>query len=906
VLVGREGERRTLERLLAGARVGSSGVLVITGEPGIGKTSLLEHARRQAGGMRVLTARGVEAEREVAYGGISQLCTPLLSLLDELPSPQGEALGVALALREGARPERFAVGAAVLGLLTRAAEDRPLAVLVDDAHLLDDSSSQALVFAARRLQSDPVAIVAAQRPEPTSGLANLAVLRLGPLDVAATRDLLSGARRWNGSAEALERFHEATGGNPLAMLELAADADRLLLAPARTALPLAGALQATFLERAESLSPEAGAVLLVAAADSHDLATLQRACERLALPLAALEEAEAAGLVLLVDGTVEFRHPLVRAAVYGAATPALRRRVHGALADAVAPGQTARRAWHRAEAALGPDEEAAVLLEAAAAQGVERGANAEAAWQWERAAALTADVEVRARRLRLAGEQAWLAGATDRAAAALGRALDLAPAPRERALVMCGLARLESSNGSLVRARELQLAAGDLVGTGDRAVAVTSLADAVATSLYLCDAGTARGISARLAALAEPSTEASVRHLAYLASGVAQVLAGDGDRGPDLIREALKHPPDRGKPDQWALRWEMIGPLFLRETGANRSVVDEVVQTVRDRVAVGALPFLLTLIAKDAAATTSWREADEMYAEATRLAEETGHVVDRTLALAGWSILEARCGRFDAATAHADEALALGVEHDVHLARIWASGALADVAAARGNVAEAITGYEALVDELERLGVSDPDLSPVPELVESRRQAGASDSVATATAFLEAASGKGQPWALARAHRGMALALGDERADDEFTVALALHDRTPDAYETARTQLAYGAHLRRTRQRAAARPVLRSALATFEQLGAAPWADRAATELAATGETAVRRGAGVVTALTPQERQISALLAAGRTTREAAAALFLSPKTVEYHLRHVYLKLGIRSREELARKIAGT
>lgn len=904
MLVGRESELRVLERLLAGARVGDSGVLVVSGEPGIGKTALLEHARRHTEGMLVLTARGVEAEHEVAFGGLSQLLTPLLPLLPDLPPPQAEALGVALALRDGPRPERFAVGAAVLGLLTRAGEDRPVAVLVDDAHLLDASSTQALVFAARRLRTDPVALVVAQRQGPASALSNLEVLRLGPLDLEATRDLLSRSRGWDGSGQALGRFHEATAGNPLAIMELAVEADRLLRAPPGTALPLSGELQASFLRRVGSLSPAAGTVLLLAAADSHDLATLDRACGRLEVPFAALEEAESAGLVRVVEGAVEFRHPLVRAAVYGAASPARRRGVHQALADALDPRETSRRAWHRAEAALGPDEEAAALLAAVAAAGVERGANAEAGAQYERAAALTADSEIRAARLLLAGQQAWLGGATDRAARLLERSLELAGSARTRAGAMLGIAEVQSSSGSLAVAQGLQLAAADLVGEDDLVLAARALGEAVAASLYLCDTASAGRAADRLLALTGPTAPPLVDHLGRLAAGVALVLSGEADRGPALIRDALARPVDEDADAPWRLRWDMIGPLFLRETGHNRQAVVDLLQKVRDRVAVGALPFLLALIAKDLAAATSWTRADELYAEAVRLAEETGHVVDRTLALAGWSLLEARCGRSDQARSHAREALALGVDHDVHLARIWALGALADEAAAGARVADALAAYEELAGELERLGVSDPDLSPVPELVEFRRQAGGDGSAALAESFLEAATGKGQPWALARAHRALALALGDGRADAEFTAALGLHARTPDAFETARTQLAYGAHLRRTRRRVDARPVLRAALATFEQLGAAPWADRAAAELDATGETALRRGAGVATVLTPQERQIAALLTQGRTTREAAAALFLSPKTVEYHLRHVYLKLGIRSREELARVLA--
>ena len=907
VLVGREDELRRLERLLAAARVGSSGVLVVCGDPGIGKTSLLDHSREHTAGMRVLSARGMESEQDLAFGGLHQLCTPLLGLLDELPVPQAEALGVALALRQGPRPERFAVGAALLGLLTRAAEDVPLAVFVDDAHLLDDSSAQALVFAARRLENDAVAVVAAQRDEPASGLTGLSVLRLGPLGVVATRELLPGANRWATSASSLARFHEATGGNPLAIVELATDAERLLAAPPHTPLPLSGTLQAAFLRRLGPLSPQAQSVLLLAAADSRDLTTLAAACGRLKLSLGALGEAESAGLVRVTDQSVEFRHPLVRAAVYGAADPAVRRQAHQALADCVPATEPGRRAWHRAEAALGPDEGAAALLAAAGADSAHRGANAEAASQWERAAALTVDPDSRARRLRSAGEQAWLAGATERAGVLLGRSLDLASAPRDRALAMAGLAQLEAGSGSLARARDLQLAAADLAETHDATVTAVALADAVGASLYLCDAATARRVGDRLTAMTGPSAAPLVNHLGSLAAGVALVLGGEADRGPELIRAALANPVHTGPTGvRWGMHWAMIGPLFLREAGSNRDVVAQVVQSVRERAAVGALPFLLSLIAKDAAASTAWQQADELYAEAVRLAEETGHTIDRALGLAGWSILQARQGRASEAGATAAEAMRLGGVHDVHLAEVWAAWALADLASAEGRVADAVTGYEDVLGRLESLGVSDPDLSPVPELLESRRPVDDRGArLQAATAFLDAAALKGQPWALARAHRGLGLVLGGDEAAAEFTTALELHERTPDAYEAARTRLAFGACLRRSRRRVEARPVLRAALATFEQLGAAPWADRAAAELEATGEHAVRRGVAASAVLTPQERQIAALLAAGRTTREAAAALFLSPKTVEYHLRHVYLKLGIRSREELATLVAG-
>lgn len=926
MLVGRESERLLVERLLAGARVGDSGVLVVTGEPGIGKTALLEHVLDHTEGMRVLTARGVEAEQPLAFGGLHQLFAPVLHLLPELPGPQAEALEVALSLREGRRPERFAVGAGVLGLLSRVAEDQPLAVVIDDVHLLDESSAEALAFAARRLSTDPVAVVAAQRGEPSAQLGGLTVLRLGPLDEAATRALVSGQTTWASTDVALRRFHAITGGNPLAILDLAGEADRLVGAPDPATLPLTGKLQAAYLRRAGALSPEAAEVLLLAAADSHDLATLHRACESLGLELGALEEAEALGLVRVGPAGLRFRHPLVRAAVYGAADPAARRRAHRALADAVGEREAARRAWHRAESALGPDEEAARLLETAALEDARRGAHAEAARQLERAAGLSADDRARTRRLLRSGEQAWLGGATDPASDLLEQALDLAGTAAERARALSRLGDVEAGAGSLARARDLRLAAAravfgeDLVdgASGDAnppvqppqvdselwALGAQALADSVSACLYLCDTGTAARVSGQLLALTGAQAPPRVNHVARLAAGIALVLGGDADRGPRLIREALDQPAGTGvEGNVDDLRWEMIAPLFLREAGSSRAVVADVLAHVRERAAVGVLPFLLTLIAKDAGASTAWAQADEMYAEAVRLADETGHVVDATLARAGWSILEARQGRAESAQEHLEQALHRGAEHDVHLARLWAMWARADLAAGQGRVPDALAAYEEVVHELDRLRFNDPDLSPVPELVECQRQSGAEPDAALAEAFLDAATRKGQPWALARAHRAVALAAPDGEA--AFMTALELHARTVDVYETARTQLALGAHLRRSRRRVDARPHLREALATFEQLGATPWADRAAAELDATGETAVRRDAGAVTALTPQERQIAALLADGHTTREAAAALFLSPKTVEYHLRHVYLKLGIRSREELAAAMHG-
>ncbi|MEP6856185.1 MAG: LuxR C-terminal-related transcriptional regulator, partial [Pedococcus sp.] len=357
--------------------------------------------------------------------------------------------------------------------------------------------------------------------------------------------------------------------------------------------------------------------------------------------------------------------------------------------------------------------------------------------------------------------------------------------------------------------------------------------------------------------------------------------------------------------DQWRFRWSLVGPLFLRESGSTREAMAAAVRLVRTRAAVGMLPFLLTLVARDDAGAANWADAEAGYAEAIRIARETGHVNDLSLALAGLSWLEARQGRAEPSLAHGQEAGELATQNSAHLSRLWALFAAGDLEAAVGDPDRAAHTYGALVRALEGLGVTDPDLWPGPELVECLCRMGeAAGAARIADHFMAAATAKGQPWALARAHRALALTVPATLAEAEFELALALHDQTPDPFESARTRLAYGAWLRRSRRRVDARPVLRSALETFERLGAVPWADQAAAELDATGEPAMRRGSGVLGGLTPQERQIAVLLAAGRTTREAALALFLSPKTVEYHLRHVYLKLGIHSREELAAAVS--
>lgn len=907
MLVGREHERQVVDRVLAAARVGRSGALLLTGEPGIGKSAVLDDVRARAGGMRVLELRGAVAERELSFAGLHQLCAPLLDLLDRLPAPQQEALGVALRTRSGTSPDRLGVGVATLGLLSRAADDDPLLVLVDDAHLLDRPSAEALAFAARRLVTDRLALLVAMRPDEQSPLAGagLEPLPLTGLDVEAARLLVGGTR------ERAAHLHRATAGNPLALLELTARPQALRGSESGAPVALERGLQDAFAARASDLPDDAQQVLLLAAAGTHDLALLDLACRATGLDVGALVHAERAGLVVVGPGTVEFRHPLVRAAVHGAADPARRREAHRALADALAVAQgpapsaatQERRAWHLAESVLGPDEDVATTLVAAAEGAGGRGAHAVAAAMLERAAVLSPDPADRTARVLDAAAGAWLAGLPRRATALLDR-VEASASPVQAVRVSELRGAVEARAGSLPVARDLLLAGAERAAGIDPDRAVLLLADAVHACFYLGDTAHAVAAADRVLDLLGPRTTAPVRGVGLVAAGAAHVLAGSGDRGAELVRAGLAVPATPGVDDPLRVQWAVLGPMFLRE-GTARDRLGAVVDRLRRGAASAHLAMLLGTVARDDATSDRWADAEAGYLEAARLADELGQSTDAAFALAGLAWLQARRGEDEQAREATARADALGERHEVHLARVWAASALGDLEAGAGRVAAAEERYRSLLSLLDRLGLGDPDLSPVPELVETCWAAGRPDEAAAlADTYLVAAQDKGQPWSLARAHRAVGTSRPDGADEAHLEAALAHHARTADVYETARTRLAFGARLRRDRRPTDARPLLEAALADLDRLGARPWADRAAAELRATGRTVRRRSTGPVEQLTPQERQTAQVIATGLTTREAAAALFLSPKTVEFHLRNVYIKLGIRSRDELARAMA--
>jgi DNA-binding CsgD family transcriptional regulator len=901
VLLGRDHERQEIGRALTRSRSGASAVLALAGEPGIGKTALLDYAASRAEGMQLLRARGIESEAQIPFGSLLELIRPALVLLDKIPQPQALALEGALALRPGSAQDRFALGAATLSLLAAYAEQAPVAVLVDDAQWLDGSSAQALLFAFRRLVADPIAVLVAVREGEPSLLdgAGLPTLRIGGLTSDEAASLMPGV-----PPETAWRLHRATAGNPLALLELASSAPDLELAPERAPVPVPASISRAFLSRAARLDQAARqALVLAAACDTGDLATLERAAARLETDLSGLAAAENAGLVRLGPGTVEFRHPLARSAVYADAPASQRRAAHRALAAALPDLDVDRRAWHLAAAAVGTDESASAALAQAATRSRDRSAYATAAAAFERAARLAPDGEIRARLLWQASETGWLAGQTGRALALLDEARALAGDLRTRVEIDRLAGHIASLRGPVMRGHAILTAAA---GDADPEQAVAMLADAASACLYAGNPAEMLPVAERAWAGLPASPSVRARFLAGMALGMARIFGGHAAAGAEALHEAvaLAEKSAEVRDDLRLLPWLAFAPLFLRETDTGRSLLEYSLQAARARAAVGVLPFALNLIARDRATTNRWAVAEATYQEAIGLARESGQQTQLAFGLAGLAWLQARRGRDTECRSCADEALALSGAMGMRLSEVWATAALGELELGLGDAARAVAHLEDQQQLLADLAITDPDLSPAAELVDGYLKLGRHDDAQQAAGkFTAAADAKGQPWSVARALRCRGMLADDSGFATDFERAIALHEQTPDAFEAARTRLAYGERLRRFRSRVLAREQLRAAVDTFDDLDARPWADRARAELAATGETRRPREAGGINELTPQELQIALLLAAGKTTRETAAALFLSPKTVEYHLRHVYSRLGIHSRDELAERM---
>jgi DNA-binding CsgD family transcriptional regulator len=911
MLLGRESECERIERLVARARDGESGVLVLRGEPGIGKTALLEHAAASAGVATVLRVRGVETEVEVAFAGLHELLRPVLDQRGRLPAPQRAALEGALGLAPVAAAEPQLVGAATLGLLAALAEERPVLVLADDVHWLDGPSASALTFAARRLLADAVAVLLTVRagessPIDAAGLEELAVPGLAAeparalIEAHATRPVAGDTAGW---------LHAATGGNPLALVELAAEAPRLRPGPVGDHVPIGDRIARALGRRLDRLSEDALRALLTAAvADGEEIEPVLGAARALGGSLAGLEEAEAAGLVGLGAGRVAFRHPLVRSVALARATPADRRAAHRAYADALATEADAaaeRRAWHIAAGTLEPDEDVAAALAAAAASAGGRGGYAAAAAAFAQAAALSPEPARRAERLRRAADAAWLAGDGPRALALLDSAARLPADAAERAQAGHLRGRVLARRGPIALAVAALGDAAEAMAEARPPQAAEAQAEAAYTALHGRHAAEETLRTAERAVELAPDDDPRARCLAAIAMGAALVLNGRAE-GADWLADAaalIEATP--------ALRDELrlaallgVPPTFLRVPSEGYAPLRRAVALARERGAAGILPYTLFYVGMGAFGSPRWAEAAAHFEEGARLGAETGLRVDAVCCLAGLARVEARRGDA-AAAAHAAAALAGARELGMPWFEAAALHAQADLALGAGDLPAAVAAFEEKLRILEEDGTRDPDLSPLPELVELLMRIGREEEAAALAArYAGEAEAKGRAWGLARARRAEALvAVGDAEAEARFAEALELLAGEEDVFERARCELCLGERRRRVGRRVDARAPLRSALATFDALGADPWAERAGAELKATGETVRRRDASSLDELTPQELRIALMLAEGATTRQAAAALYLSPKTVEYHLRHVYLKLGVNSRAALAQAL---
>jgi DNA-binding CsgD family transcriptional regulator len=907
MLHGRDAERSLIAELLDAARDSHSSVLVVRGEPGVGKSALLEDARDRASDMQVLTARGVESESELPFAAMHQLLGPVLGRLTEIPSPQASALGAALGLNEGRANERFLVFAGCLSLLAAAAEQRPVLCVVDDAHWLDAASADAVLFVARRLSAEPVAILVGTRDAERGHFEarDLPSLTLGGLDGEAAAALLQEGAGVSAAAAVRERLVEQTGGNALALLELPSgltEAQMTGSEPLPDALPLTGQVEAAFLGRAVALAQPAQRLLLVAAADdSEHLPAVMRAAESLGAGPDALTAVEEAGLVRVRGTRVEFRHPLVRSAVYGAAPSALRRAAHGALAVALPDGEADadRRAWHQASAALEPDADVVSALEDAAARAESRAGHLAAARAYERAAELSADSADRGRRLVFAARAASLAGRDVQAVTLADRAQALVDDPRLLAEIARVRGEAATFHGRPADVIELLLEAArgtvqdapaqalELLMSASRAAVEAGVVEAIAEVALLAEA-----------VCVEPADEQAL-FMRRLLTGQGAMWRGDTELGTELLESAIAWAQTAEDPRH--VSWGSRASMFLGDHVRAATLLDRAAGLARAQGAMGVLATVLGLRALQLERANRYDDAVVAASEALSIARELEAPNFIPLPLGVLAMVAAIRGRDAEVGERVDEARQIAGAHGLAVPAALAVWAQALLDLGRGRWESAFEGLIALTEYRPGFGTPVIAIVSAPDRVEAGVRAGQIDEARAALAPFEAwAAHTGTAWARPGVAVCRALVGVDDAATSGFEEAIRLSaDARP--FDAARARLNYGEHLRRQRRRVDARVQLRAALDGLETLGATPWADRAQAELRATGETAHKREPGASSELTPQELQVARLVGEGLSNKEVAAGLFLSPRTIDAHLRSVFAKLGVTSRTQLAR-----
>jgi DNA-binding CsgD family transcriptional regulator len=900
MLIGRNVEIAQLRSLLEQVRGGMSGTVVLRGEAGIGKTTLLNATAEAADDLRVMRLEGIESEMQLAYAGLHRLLVPYLSRLAELPEPQRAALGSAFGLASAAPADRFMVGLSVLTLLGEAAKDEPLLIIVDDTQWLDHESVATLVFVARRLLADRIALIFAARESPEvgetfQGIPDLWVAGLG--EVAARR-LLSSSVADPVNHQVAGRVVAITRGNPLALVELSAELssehlmDRSQLPDP---LPIGELIEARFLRQVRLLPPETQTMLLAAAADPEgDPATLGRVAEVLGLSKVAIESAVYEGLLVL-DPRVEFRHPLVRSAVYSGASTADRRRVHQALADVIdAERDPGRRALHLASASLGPDEGVAAALEQSATRARARGGYIAESSFLVRAAELTPDPHHEAIRRLAAAQAAFLAGNAGYADSLLDQARPHLADRIEMAQAQRLDGRLRTALGQSHVAPALLLEAAKAFEPLDRVLSHHSLIDAfhsVLASGQFAEGTTAAEIAVvalnSLDAQSTPATAADV-----LLRGIAMRFSGTYADAVPAMREAVTIKAAMS-PEE-INRWTYLGSTMASELWDEEGSLDTMERLEQAARARGSLSALQV-------AVTGWASIEIRAGRFEAARERYSELQDVTMAIGGliefyslWDV-ELLCWQGDVG-ARSRSAAMVDVSSALRSSSALAYGhlSLSVLELAEGRYDDALVAAQSAAAAIGWGGRA------LPNLVEAAVRCGARQSAAEALVVLaERATASGTPWGLGLLARCRAMMGGNATAADLYEESLEHLGRTSLRTEVARTHLVYGEWLRRQKRRTEARDQLRQAYEMFDSMGARPFAERARVELLATGERARARRVETTHDLTSREMQVARLAAQRATSREIAGQLFISANTVDYHLRKVFQKLGVTSRRDL-------
>ncbi|MEV5759546.1 AAA family ATPase [Streptomyces tendae] len=912
MVLGRSRDRQTVEQLAAQVRDGRSAALVVRGETGIGKTALLDHLAAHAQGCRTVRAAGSEAEMELPFAGLHQLCAPMLDDADQLSTPQREALDVAFGLATGPAPNAFLLGLATLNTVAEAARERPLICLVDDAQWLDRASVQVLGFVARRLQAESVGLVFAVRDSDTERLLEgLPTLTLEGLPEDEALALLRSVIPGPIDAHVRSRILAEARGNPLALMELPRGITMADLGggfPRRASRPSASRIEESFQHRIGSLPPATRRLLLLAAAEPlGDVTLLRRGAERLGISMDAASPALALGLIE-IGGRVRFRHPLVRSACYDHANEYDRTEVHHALAEVTDPVRDAdRRAWHRALATVLPDEDVAGELVRCADRARARGGLAAAAAFFERATELTPDRRTRCARALTAAEAAFDAASVD-SAHHLARAAEAGPLdPLQSARVRRLHARIVFVRSRGSEAAPLFLEAADRLAPLDAALTREACLEALAAAIFAGRLG--GGTTVREAAdfaRAAPRAPGPPSRVDHILEGVSTRFTAGCAAAVEPLRGALRaFQREAGGGHVDTVRWlwlacpvapEPIAPE-LWDDEAWHDLADSAVRLARGTGALASLPVALTYRAGVHLQAGEFAEASALIDEANALNTATGNTPPdyTSLLLVAWRDDEHQAKKAidEAARTATDkgQGRALGLAH--HVTAVLYNG---------------LSRYGAALDGAQRACAYE-DFGffgwYLVELVEAGARSGAQEVAHDALDRLtETTEAAGTNWALGVQARSRALLEKERDAENFYREAVDRLGRTRLRVEQARAHLVYGEWLRRENRKSDAREQLRTAYDMFTDFGASGYAARAAAELQATGETVVRRGTAAGAALTPQEAHIAGLARDGLTNPEIGAQLFLSPHTVEWHLRKVFAKLGISSRRQLRTVLA--